>query len=118
MDAEGVVFKTLDAVEAMLELGWIFQIDDLRLLVIPDRLDLIRIGVHHRAGVVTRNIQNLKTPFHLVLHKLRSTLETNVRVLIEDGAVMFVGIFAALNHEQNQAEELGIGVIGIINMRW
>lgn len=66
----------------------------------PDLPELVRIHLSSQPGRdVGRNVHDLKATFHLVLNKVRSPFETLVRVLIEDGTMMFLRILAAFNQE-------------------
>ncbi len=81
--------------------------------VIPDLLRLMRVRV--RCGPAF-DVQNLESPFHFSLHEIGCSLVSPVVILFVDGAVMSLGILAALDHEHDQVEELRIGIVGIINM--
>lgn len=78
---------------------------------------LIRIGVRGGANrAICRHIQNLKAFFHFILNKKRSSFESLVRILVENGFVVFLGILATFDDERHQAIELRIGVIGVIDV--
>lgn len=49
---------------------------------------------------------------------MASTLESLVIVLVEDGGMMFLRVLATLDHEHDQVIELGVGIIGIVNVCW
>lgn len=45
-------------------------------------------------------------------------LESLVIILVEDSGMVFLGVLAALDHEHDQVIELGVGIIGIVNVCW
>lgn len=53
---------------------------------------------------------------HLALHELRSTLIPLVGVLVEDGGVVLLRTLATVDHQQDQAVKLRIGVVGVVDV--
>lgn len=47
---------------------------------------------------------------------MASALESLVIIFVEDGGMMLLGVLAALDHEHDQVMELGVGIIGIVNV--
>ena len=58
-----------------------------------------------------------KAVVYLRLHEQRSTFVPLVRVLVEDGGVVLLWIFAAFNEHGKEGSELGECVIGIADVR-
>ena len=76
---------------------------------------IIEVAVRSRRLRV--DVQNLETSLHLRFSKVRRPFVALVGILVVYSAVMLASVFAALHHEENEVEELGIRVIGVVNVR-
>lgn len=57
-----------------------------------------------------------KTSLHLRFHEQRSALETFVTVLLVDGSVMLMRVFAAFVNECDQRMQLRVGILRVVDM--
>lgn len=74
------------------------------------------VEVDDIGGMVGRDILHQEALSHFALDELRRTLVPLVGVLVEDGGVVLVGSLAALDHQQDQAVKLRVGVVGVVHV--
>ena len=53
---------------------------------------------------------------HLILGEVRCSLVSLVEVFLIDCAVVPAGVFAALDDQEHETVELGVGVVGVVDM--
>ena len=66
---------------------------------------------------VSRDIERLKALLHLRRDEHGSPLEAFVAVFLVDGGVMLLRVFAAFDHHRDEAVELRVGVVGVVDVR-
>lgn len=77
--------------------------------------------VKHRRGVkligsVRWDIHDLEALSHLALAELRCPFVSLISVFVKHCTVMPSGILAAFDHQQKKAEELRVGIVGVVNV--
>ena len=84
------------------------------LLPLPKRPVVVQIG--RCSDVVGRNVLDLEPLFHLALDELGSALVPLVGVLIEDSGMVLFSTLATFDHQQDQAVELRVCVVGVVHV--
>ena len=67
--------------------------------------------------IVGADVENLKALVHLGLNKRGRTLVAFVDVFLKDRAMVLASVFAAFYDEQNEAKQLRVGVVRVVDVR-